>query len=259
MIDERDERLLQDELEGLASPEGAARLRERLARSPEVRERRRELQDLARALEQLPLEEPPADLRDAVMAAIAADARTAPARGPGRELRGGPERGRAGLAWAYSFLAGAVAGGLLIALVTGNLSPRTRTDFPVAGAMLPGTGGRIDHRELRLGAARLALATRRTAEGVRGEFEFAQAPGAELTLAFDGAALQPAGLRWAPPAAGQAVLEEGAVRLRLVRDGRGAVLLSPLPAGDVPVTVSFRHSGGSLQAVLHTADGHPGR
>lgn len=260
MIDDQDERLLQDELDGVASPEASERLRERLAQSAEVRARQRELETVAHALDQVSMEEAPADLEDGVMAAIAAAGRPGPARAGWLERPGAASRGRPVLAWAYPFLAGAVAGGLLIALATGNLGPRARTDLPVFGAMLPSERGTlVDHRDLRLGTARIALETRRAADGVRVEFDLAQASGAELTLGFDSAALQPVGMWWERPGRHQAELGAGTVRLQVMEDGRGTVLLSSQRAGDAPIQVRFHHAVGSTEAVLHTAAIGPGR
>jgi len=261
MIDDQDERLLQDELDGVASPQGSRRLRERLAQNTEVRARRQELQRVTHALDQVRMEEVPTDFKDGVMAAIAAAEHPSPARTGWLQSPGGAFRGRPVLAWVYPFLAGAVSGGLLIALVTGNLAPRARTDLPVIGAMLPGSdrGTLVDHRELRLGTARFALETRRAADGVRVGFDVAQGRGAELTMEFDIAALQPVGLRWERPGRQQAELEAGTVRLRVMEDGRGTVLLSALRAEDALVRVRFHHAGDSLEAVLHTATVGPGR
>ena len=207
------------------------------------------------------MEKPPADLREGVMAAIAAAEHPGPARRGWLENPGGASRGRPVLAWAYPFLAGAVAGGLLIALATGSLAPRAWTDLPVIGAMLPGAGrgALVDHRDLRLGTARVALETRRAADGVRVEFEVARAQGAELTLESDIAALQPVGLRWERPGEHQAELGAGTLRLRVAEDSRGTFLLSPMRAGDALILVSFHHAGGSVEAVLHTAAVGPGR
>ena len=261
MIDDQDERLLQDELEGVASPEGSKRLRDRLAQSAEVRARRQELETVARALDQVRMEEVPTDLRAGVMAAIAAAGRPSPARKGWLEGPGDPARRRPVLAWAYPFLAGAVAGGLVIALATGNLAPHPRTDLPVSGAMLPGPerGALVDRKELTLGTARVAIETRRAADGVLVEFDLAQARGTELTLEFDIAALQPLGLRWERPGRHQAELGAGSLRLQVAQDGRGTALLSPQRAGDAPILVRFRREGGSTEAVLHTAAVGPGR
>ena len=127
--------------------------------------------------------------------------------------------------------------------------------------MLPGPerGTLVDHRELRLGTARAALETRRAADGVRVEFDLAQARGTELTLEFDIAALQPVGLRWERPGRHQAELGAGSLRLRVTEDGRGTVLLSPARAGDAPILVRFRHKAEAAEAVLHTAAVGPGR
>ena len=260
MIDDQDERLLQDELDGVATPEGSKRLRDRLAQSAEVRARQRELETTARALGQVRMEEAPAALKEGVMAAIAAAERRAPAGARWRVNPLGAARGRPVFAWGYPFLAGAVAGGLLIALVTGNLGPRARTDLPAHGAMLPGAGrgALVDHRELRLGTARVALETRRAADGVRVEFEITKAPGAELSLAFDDAALRPLGLRWERAGRHQAELGAGSVRLRATGDDRGMVLLSPAGAGDASILVRFLREGESAEAVLHTVAVGPG-
>jgi anti-sigma factor RsiW len=159
MIDDQDERLLQDELDGVASPEGSKRLQARLAQSAEVRARHQELQTVSRALDQVRLEEVPTDLKEGVMAAIAAAERANPARTGWLESPGSASRKRPVLAWAYPFLAGAVSGGLLIALVTGNLAPRARTDLPVIGAMLPGSDQGRGASHSRRGGPRTACAS----------------------------------------------------------------------------------------------------
>ena len=165
MIDEEFERSLQNELEGVATPEESKWLRERLARSEEARTRRRELEMVFHALAQVPEEDAPAELKEGVMAAIAADHESA-AVSPGRlETLKTALRRPHRLAWASPFLAGVVAGGLVIALVTGILGPRVRTDLPVTGMLPPERGALLDRQELRLADARVTFATRRVAGG----------------------------------------------------------------------------------------------
>jgi hypothetical protein len=162
------------------------------------------------------------------------------------------------LAWASPFLAGVVAGGLVIALVTGILGPRVRTDLPVTGMLpLPERGAVLDRQELRLAEARVTFTARRVAGGVAVEFSPAVASPVELVLEFAPAALRPVGLEWRRPGGHRAALAPGRVWLRIAADGEGTLLLAPAGAGDTPIGLTMRSAAGSAQGTLHTAA--PGR
>jgi hypothetical protein len=260
MIDD-DERILQDELDGALTPEEATRLRELLARSAAARERRLELETVFHALDQVEMEAAPADIKEGVMAAIKAGPRPAPVRAGWHETLGAAFRGRPAFARAYPFLAGAVAGGLVIAIVTGSLGPRTRTDLPVAGTMMPrpGPGTLMDQLELKLGGARVSVQARLTADGLQVGFVPVAARGIELALAFDPRALRPVGLRWARPGEHQAELAAGRLRLRLTDEDQGTLLLGRTGPEDAPIQVEIHSGEGTAQGVLHTAAVGPGR
>ena len=260
MNDEELERLLQDELDGVADPGALRRLRERLEGSETARARRWELEAVFRALAQVPDEDAPAELREDVMAAIAERERTGPERA-GRRARVGGFRPRPALAWGLPFLAGAVAGGLVIALVTGNLGPRARTDLPVAGSMAaPEAGGeRVDARTLVRADARIALEVRRAGERVSVRFAPTRADGTELTLEYDGRALRPSGLEWDRPCDSQVTWGAGTVQVRVAGDARGTIALASARPGDAPLQVTLRDRAGEAQSLLHTMAVGPGR
>ncbi len=261
MNDDEFERILQDELEGVATPEDSRRLREHLARNAGARERRRDVEAVFEALARVPEEDAPADLKEGVMAAIAAGHEPAAAQSGQLEARKAALRGPHRLAWASPFLAGAVAGGLVIALVTGILGPRVRTDLPVTGTMLPRPeeGALIDRQELRLAGGGVTLETRRSAGLVRLAFAATASHPLDLTFTFDAGALRVEGFRWNRDGDHQAELAAGRIRLRLTGADRGVALLAAAAAGDAPVRVTIRSDEGTAQGTIHTAAVGPGR
>ncbi|HEY6572292.1 MAG TPA: hypothetical protein VI198_03145, partial [Candidatus Eisenbacteria bacterium] len=66
---EQFERIANDEVDGIATPEEREALRKHLDGSPEARESFRELQELVGTLNQVGLENPPPDLKPAILRA----------------------------------------------------------------------------------------------------------------------------------------------------------------------------------------------
>ena len=261
MNDKDIERLLQDELEGVATPEESERLQGLLARSEQARARRDELRALFQALSQVPREDAPMELKEGVMAAIAAGHETATVRtGPLDALRAAL-RGLRNPAWASPFLAGAVAGGVVIALVAGLLGPRARTDLPVTGTMSPQPpeGTTVRQQELTPGQTLLPVEARRVAGGV--QVRFAAPPGRpiELTLEYDPAMLRPVELRWTRPGDHRAAFVPGRARLELTGGDQGALLFAPAGAGDATIRVTMQSEQGTVQGTFHTAMAGRGR
>ena len=261
MNDEDIERLLQDELDGVATPEESERLRGLLGRSEQARARRDELKTLFQALGQVRREDAPVELKEGVMAAIAAGHETAPVRtGPLDALRAAL-RGLRNPAWASPFLAGAVAGGVVIALVAGLLGPHVRTDLPVTGMMSPEPqkGTTIRPQELTPGQTLLPVEARRVAGGVQVRFSAPPGRRIELTLEYDPGMLRPVELRWTRPGDHRAVLVPGSVRLELTGGDQGALLLAPAGAGDATIRVTMQSKEGTVQGTFHTAMAGRGR
>jgi hypothetical protein len=178
MNDRSLDEIIQDVLEGVATPDETARLRERLAADPSSVARRRELEEIFEALARMRMEESPVDLRERVMSALATEPleHRAPVNGPiaapgaGRApaVRSHPSPGwlttwRAALArrpaWtlAYGLLAGVALGALATYLLPTADELRSRTAL-VSGAMAPAERART-HRELETPEGRLRLET----------------------------------------------------------------------------------------------------
>ncbi len=251
------DRLIQDELEGLATPEARERLRQILAGSEEARSRREELAAVFQALDQVVRERAPVEIEEGVLAAIAADHETAAARRSRTDTARAARPRWAGPGWAAPFLAGAVAGGLVIALVAGPLGLRGRTGLPVSGTLPP-----PEAEAPRTGVPGLSRdglpAVRQVAGGVQVRFAAPRGAGSELTLAYDPQALAPLALRWARAGNHRATLEPGLVRLELAEGDQGVLTLAPLRAGDAAIRFTTRGVSGTVQGTLHTFPG-PGR
>ena len=100
-------------LEGDATPEQRRELEAHLASDPGARQRWLELETAFRALSRVRPVEPPLDLKPAIMRAIHAERRAAPAKGRGL--------GRLmGFRLASAFAAGAVAGAIVWSVATSD-------------------------------------------------------------------------------------------------------------------------------------------
>lgn len=256
MIDERHERLLQDELDGVNTPERSAAAREFLATGAGGRARMAELESLFHALDQMPLVEAPEDLARSVTAALARE------RGAAADPAGWRAAWR-GLAvrhpmvrFTYPFVAGAAVGIVAFSLATGGFRTAGREVLPVAGSMQPAApeqgGSLVDQRELRVGDGTLVLETRRSGNTVRLIVRTSAARSADLDLAFDPRALELSGIDW--PAAGRGRTDAAPGRLALRLDGQGAwVVRFAARIGDSPLSVAARSGGEPTRGFLHTA------
>ena len=255
MNDNELDRLIQDELEGLATPEAAERLRAILARDPRARARHGEMASVFRALREAKRESAPAEIREGVLAAIAAGHEAGASR-LGRPAAVTSTRRRpTGLGWAVPFLAGAVVGGLVIALGyphlgagPGALGPSGRTGLPVTGT-LPPPEAPVAPRQI----ARAVLPVEARPVGGALQLRFAAPPGARvMTIEFDAGTLAPLELRWGRPGRGRAAIEPGRVRLELTEGDLGVLVLAPLRAGEATIRVTTQGDAGTAQGTLHT-------
>src|SRR2546427_3929358 len=137
MNDRELERLMNDQLDGVATSEDSERLSRALESREDVRTEYRKLGGVFAALSCVEMEEPPSDLKQNILRSIR-KAETAPAREGWLESIAAAFRGRPGFRSAYSFASGAVLGVLAFALLSGNLLPPPGSDpRPFKGPMIP--------------------------------------------------------------------------------------------------------------------------
>lgn len=131
MIEREYEDLIQEVLEGDATPEQIKRLEAWLAGSEAGRARRRELEGVFQALRGVPEVDPPADLKDGVLRALRARPASGRAQGFARSWTPGPR-----FRPAFIFAAGLAAGAVGYGAVT-RLPAWPPGDSSVIGTMMP--------------------------------------------------------------------------------------------------------------------------
>jgi hypothetical protein len=248
------ERLLQDEADGVATPEQLGRLRELLAANPGARERRREIEAVFRALERVENVEAP-DLRYSVLSAIGRDGQ-APAPRPSwiTGMRAAFGR-RPGVALAYAFGAGAVASALAIAHASGALT-RWAPGVAVTGTMAPPDAGPV-RREVTVAGEPVVFEVVRRGGSVEVLVATGAALDARVTLEFDPRAFQVVGLRWGQPGPGAAAVGPG----RIVLEPRAADCRLELAAGGPPSPIQavVERAGDSARTTLAPPDAEEDR
>lgn len=136
-----DDSALNQEIDGQNSPEESARLRDELARSPELRARYERLVGVVRTLEAVPPAEPPPGLTAQIMRAVRARARSA------RPWTSWGEAVRSALARQPVLgLGSAVAAGLVLGAFLAGVGEPLRLEDKSGGTML--SGGALDLREI---------------------------------------------------------------------------------------------------------------
>src|SRR5882762_214394 len=111
------DRLMNDQLDGTATPEESERLSRALESREDVRSEYRKLGGVFAALSRIEMEEPPASLKQGVLRAIRANDADAAARQNWLDSIVSLVRDRAGFRYAYSFATGAALGVLAFALL----------------------------------------------------------------------------------------------------------------------------------------------
>jgi hypothetical protein len=120
-MDPRYLELMNNEIDGVNSEAESAELEERLASDPGAREQFRQLSALSQTLADLPSEQPPTDLKDAVLAALPASRPFRAQSGPSqwfRSILGSSPRRRIVLSYGY-----AAAAGLIVGVVVSHWAP----------------------------------------------------------------------------------------------------------------------------------------
>jgi anti-sigma factor RsiW len=171
--------LIQSELDGELSAAERAELARLLLQDPQARRLHHQYGRLDRLLRDIPLAEPPAGLRAAILAEPAAPSRQG-------------SLGRAGRAWPAYGLAAAVLGGLAIVgigyLLLGDRTPGTDLQGSVVAA--GGAGSRASRGQWSVQAEGIeaSASLQRTGEGQRLELKLSATGPTEVILGFDPAA-----------------------------------------------------------------------
>src|SRR5882672_615300 len=124
MNDQELQRLMNDRLDGVLTPEDLERLTRFLQSSETAQAEYQKLDRVFTALSQIPLEEAPADLKPNVLREIRLRSAAAPAREGWLGTIVSAFRVRPALRYAYSFAAGAALGVLAFAVISGNMMNR---------------------------------------------------------------------------------------------------------------------------------------
>jgi hypothetical protein len=250
--DDEFDRLVNDELDGVATPEEKASLARRLAESEVDRARYQEIQAVFGMLDRVESVEPPPSLRGDVLRAVGSRARARSER-PG--WRGLLETGfgkRPGLGLGYAFVAGAVVGALAFAVGTGVFDRAGLRGSEVRGTMLPPPSGRrVDLIQL---AVKGAQATGEAWTSGGGEIavrlEMHAAGPFEAHIMFDPERYVPMSLRRLEPSGGRLDLRRGEIQVSDRGSGRFELRLKAVGQDRPPLRVWIGTAGGSAQGML---------
>jgi len=239
MVERELDALIQDVLDGVATPEESARLETRLREDPAARARHREVSQLFTALGRSRRFEAPPELKTRIL-------RTLPAGAPGVRTLAPAPSGRQ-LRLAYVFAAGLAAGVIGAGALTGFWKAPSPAGPPVSGSMMPSpaveTKGssahwqvgqtEVDGRAWRVAGSRLAAFRVHGAD-------------TEIDITFDPAAFSWTTFR-AAPRARRATLEPGRIVFGGTERGETLVEFRELSHGDQPLHVTVR-SGAQMTA-----------
>jgi hypothetical protein len=261
MIDKTLETLMNETIDGTASPEDTARVEAAVAADAEARALFEDLQRLEGLLQSVPLAEPPAELKKGVLRRIDAISRPVASPAPGHA---GEDRfrfrdlfARFRPAYGLSFAGGLAAGIAVIALLsppsaledgglTGVMAPQEAfQSLPVADRVTFDTGGIHGTLETRFSPG---FVISRVAVNAPGDVE--------IVAAFDGS-LRPVGFRRQEPETGEVAI--GADEARLHQHGRNTFWLIFEEGSKPPSDLHFRVYSGDLlfERSLRTTTGNP--
>jgi len=249
-------RIMNEKLDGIASPEDSERLRLALETSGEARDAYRKLGGVFQALEQVPMVEPPPDLKVNVVRAIRG-LQSVPVRSGWLESFRAAFRKRPAFRLAYTFAAGAACGVIALVLLRGDFSGSTRPSSSVtSGAMMPPDAGRmtpVDRRELHWASGTVTARTLESAGGLVAQIECAAPVGTQIVLDY-GPSFSAAGLRQEKGAANDVSIVPGRLSIRVLGAGESGYLLylTPQAGAASSVRIDVRTAGGALGGALRT-------
>jgi hypothetical protein len=244
MIDETWETIIHEDLDGVASPEDRARLRELIARDPAVRAYYQDMQALSRSLREVGLEEPPASLKAGILRAV--DRMPVPSR----PMEPAPHPPAAGSWWGgliAAFLARPVLGGgfvfasgIAVGLLLFTLFGHSPTLDPqgLTGSMTPTEQiQRLGQKTIDFEGVHGRMETGLSNQGPCLYLELDASAEAEITVAFADPSHTFRGFHQERPENGLVSFDAGG--LRILHHGTNRYLLteSPETPGDVQVRI----------------------
>jgi len=251
MNDQELQRLMNDQLDGVLSPEESERLTRFLQSSEKAQAQYQKLGQVFTALSRTPLEEPPPDLKQNVLRQIRLRSAGAPAREGWLGTIVSAFRARPTLRYAYSFAGGAALGVLAFAMISGNVMNRAGVDMsPVTGTMMaPSEGVTYQHiasRDFTLPDCHILAETLLAKDQLLARLTLESAPGTDLILEFDPAAWDATAVRQAT-AGNEVMLGSGRLSIRMQRLGQSQYLLYLARRGP---------AGSPLRIFIHSPNGY---
>ena len=256
-IDPKHERLIQDVLDGTASPAEVEELNGWLNGNELGRTRMRELEGIFSTLGRVPAAEAPAGLKEGVLNVLQSRATAGEARRSrphSRSILG--FRARLG----FVFAAGLAAGAVIVGIFTGAIPPVAPGSSGVSGTMMPPpSAGRVQVCALGVATTQLQAMSWRTSDGRRVSLIIRSVQGsgpAEIELSFDASRLSVRSF--------DQDLKTGAVESRpgriLVR-GQGGEFSFDFVGVDAsaPIHIQLRSGGESTAADLPAREGAAAR
>ncbi|MEK7317267.1 MAG: hypothetical protein AAB011_13890 [Candidatus Eisenbacteria bacterium] len=243
---EQFERIANDEIDGIATPEDREALRRYLDGNPEAGESYRALQEMVGTLNQVGLESPPSDLKPNILRAT-----TSRAEAPAPVTEGGFWRSLlAGVfhsvPWreAVPFAAGVGVGVLAIALVSGDLVGSSRDRLvSLRGTMMPraahrdapGDAPAAEQNVIAVADARVTVTTWGSGSSLKLRIEVEPGATDEAVVEVTGPTFRVSELRIDPPGAGDATVGPTGIRIgQRAGNGVGAYVLQ-LRGEEAPV------------------------
>ena len=246
--------LIEDVLDGAATPEQEARLQARLADDPAARRSYLERVALFEALAtKSEWVEPPADLAAGVLREIRKGPNPSPgASGAFTSWRDAFRR-RPVLSWAFAIASSAAVIALAIAVGIGPAPWSSRGSLPVTGTMAPPDAGgswlQADRAVLTAGGAQATLTVFTQRGGLMVGVESHAPARAELELGYDRAAVSVARID-GPQGAGRIRATSGILKLSLKGDESRRIHLAGAPPAGSTLRLTLRSGSGVTNGVL---------
>jgi len=263
MSDERYNELMQDELDGITTPEDSSKLREYLAQNPEAMARFEGLRNVHGMLNRVALVEPPPRLKAGVLRSIRPRDHSEPERVGWLEALAAAFGRRPIFRFAYSFAAGVAAGIIGFSVLKGDLTSVNRIGpDPFSGTMSPSPNGadfrKVDERRFEFSGGWVAIETGLTEYGVAARVKARSDREIRINLEFDPRDLGPVGLAQLPGGSGHADLARGRVELSSSGEAEYRVYIARKGAVGSPLRVAIHSQDGLSEGVLRTDKPDPG-
>lgn len=239
------QRLMNAEMDGVATAAESVRLRSILETQPDARSQFERLKGVVAALAHLEMEEPPASIKQDVLRAVRTNA--APVRSPRRWLGALPMLFQP---WT-TLAAGAALGVLVFALLTGNLMSHPGGDTRNwTGAMLPLRGGDsyrvIGSRHFTLARGSVLAQTLAGQEGLALRLASDAPVGTEMDVTYETGEWDAVSVKQ-ETAGNEVMLGTGRLSVRIRQPGHSQYLLELARRGS---------AGSPLRITIHSPDGY---